>query len=119
VNLSYARVRFPGGCEVTVNVRDLAPRPQEGSVPCPDRGQIGNVDTPARNEGDTGASLGDSSHTDSTQINPNIESTPDSPARDTSLPASADADISDDGRHVASRRPARSNKGVPPLRYGY
>ena len=50
-------------------------------------------------------------------INPNVESTPDSPARDTSIPAS-DADISADGGHVASRRSARSNKGVPPLRYG-
>jgi len=118
VNPSYARVRFPGGREVTVNLRDLAPRPQEDSVPCPDRGQIGNANTPARNEGDTGASPGESSHTDSPpQINPNVESTPDSPARDTSLPASAD--ISDDGGHVASRRSARSNKGVPPLRYGY
>ena len=64
VNPSYASVRFPGGREVTVNLRDLAPRPQEGSVPCPDRGQIGNANTPARNEGDTGASPGDSSHTD-------------------------------------------------------
>jgi len=31
VNPSYRRVRFPGGREVTVNVRDLAPRPQESS----------------------------------------------------------------------------------------
>ena len=107
VNPSYARVRFPGGREVTVNLRDLPPRPQEGSVPCPDRGQIGNYNTPASNVGDTGASPGDSSRTDSPpQINPNVESTPDSPARDTSLPASADADISDDGGHVASRRSA-------------
>ena len=73
-------------------------------MPCPDRGQIGNADTPSRNEGDTGASPGDSSHIDSP---PNVESTPDSPARDTSLPASADADISDDGGRVASRRSAR------------
>ena len=87
MNPSYARVHFPGGREVTVNLRDLPPRPQEGSVPCPDRGQIGNYNTPASNVGDTGASPGDSSHTDSPpQINPNVESTPDSPARDTSLP---------------------------------
>ena len=49
MNPSYARVRFPGGREVTVNVRDLAPRPQESSVPCQDRGHIENVVTPPRN----------------------------------------------------------------------
>jgi len=122
VNPSYARVRFPGGREVTVNVRDLAPRPQESSAPCQDRRHIRNADTPPRNGGDTDASPGDSSHTDpSPQVDPNVESTPDSPSRDTSLPGSADAErnISDDERHVALRRSARSNKGVPPLRYGY
>jgi len=28
VNPTYARVRYPGGREVTVSLRDLAPRPQ-------------------------------------------------------------------------------------------
>jgi len=64
VNPSYARVRFPGGCEVTANVRDLAPRPQESIVPCQDRGHNRNADTPPRNGGDTDASPGNSSHTD-------------------------------------------------------
>jgi len=114
VNPSYARVRFPGGREATVNVRDLAPRPQESSVPCQDRGHIRNADTPPKNGGDTDASPGNSSHTDpSPQVDPNVESTPDSPSRDTSLPGSADAEMNifDDERHAALRRSARSNKG--------
>ena len=77
VNPSYARVRFPGGREVTVNVRDLAPRPQESSMPCQDRGHIRNADTPPRNGGDTDASPGDRSHTDSSpQVDPNVGDTP-------------------------------------------
>ena len=51
VNPSYTRVRFSGGREVTVNVRDLAPRPQESNMPCQDRGHIRNADTPPRNGG--------------------------------------------------------------------
>ena len=51
VNPSYACVRFPGGREVIVNVRDLAPRPQESSMPCQDCGHIRNADTPPRNGG--------------------------------------------------------------------
>ena len=122
MNPGYARARFPGGREVTVNVRDLASRPQESSVPCQDRGHTRNPDTSPRNGGGTNASLRNSSHVDrSPQLDPNVESTPDSLSRDTSLPGSADAEmnISDDKRHVALRRSARSNKGVPPLRYGY
>jgi len=113
VNPSYARVRFPGGREVTVNVRDLAPHPQESSVPCQDRGHIGNADLPPRNGGDTDASHRNSGHTDPSQGDPNVDITPDSPSRDTSLPGSADAErnISDDERHGALRWSARSNKG--------
>ena len=117
VNPSYACVRFPGGREVIVNVRDLAPRPQESSMPCQDCGHIRNADTPPRNEGDIYASRGNSSHTDpSPQVVPNVENTPDSPSRDTSLPDSAEAEmnIADDERHVALRRSVRSNKGLPP-----
>ena len=78
MNPSYARVRFPRGRKVTVNVRDLAPRPQESSVPCQDRRHIRNADTPPGNGGDTDASPEDSSHTNpSSQVHPNVESAPD------------------------------------------
>jgi len=51
VNLSYARVRFAGGREVTVNVRVLAPRLQESSLQCQVRRHFRNTDTPPRNGG--------------------------------------------------------------------
>jgi len=114
VNPSYTRVRFSGGREVTVNVRDLAPRPQESNMPCQDRGHIRNADTPPRNGGDTDASPGNSSHTDpSPQVDPNVESTPDSPSRDTSLPGSTDAEmnISDDKSMLPLDGPLAVTKG--------
>jgi len=113
VNPRYARVRFPGGREVTVNVRDLAPSPQESSVPCQDRGHIGNADPLPRNGWDSDISPGNSGHTNRSQVDPDVEITPDSPSRDTPLPGSggAERNICDDEGMAPYDNPLAVTKG--------
>ena len=101
VNPTYADVRYPSGREATVSIRDLAPIPQlvnndtfnvsqQNDAPC-DFSR--SSDEPESNVSFDGSS--DSSFESHENVNQNVNSP-----------------------ECSVRRSARSNKGVPPMRYG-
>ena len=93
VNPTYANVRFPNGREVTVSLRDIAP--------CPQSEHAENVEVDC--------------HPRNSSVNIGNAAEP--------LPADhlVDKDVDNNGTSNSPqplRRSARSNKGVPPLRFG-
>ena len=111
VNPTYADVRYPDGREATVSIRDISPCP--GSL-CPPE----NRGTP--DVSDVLHNLSDSNVPNENDVSVNLDFEPRT-GSDSSESLMSDENLCDNSTRSASgnvRRSSRSNKGVPPQRYG-